>query len=191
MMQRREPCGEVRAIGANLDAERALSRRGQTILGIEQRADTIGETETLQPGRGQNDRRVVAAIELGESGIEIAAQRPHVEMRIAHAQHRLAPQTRGADHGTGRQRGERVVLIGHERVARVLALHDGGQRETGGQLHRHVFQRMHREVGAAIGERGFELFDEEPLATHLRQRAIENLITACRHSEDFYVTRWI
>ncbi len=190
-MQRREPCGELRAVGANLDAERALARRGQTVFGIEQRADAIGETQALQTCRGQNDRRVLAAIELGEPRIEIAAQRPHIEMRIAHAQHRFTPQARGADHGTGRQRGERIVLVGHERVARILALHDGRQREARRKFHRHVFQRMHREVGASIGERGFELFDEQPFTTDLRQRAIENLIATRRHSEDFYVTRWI
>ena len=50
---------------------------------------------------------------------------------------------------------------------------------------------MHREIGTSVGERGFQFLDEEALAAHLRKRAIENLIAACRHSEDFYVTRWI
>jgi hypothetical protein len=50
---------------------------------------------------------------------------------------------------------------------------------------------MNGEVGAAVGERVLQLLHEQTLAADLRQCAIENLIAACRHSEDFYVTRWI
>ena len=47
------------------------------------------------------------------------------------------------------------------------------------------------EVRAAIGQCGFKLLHEQTLTTDFRQSAIENLIATCRHSEDFYVTRWI
>jgi len=50
---------------------------------------------------------------------------------------------------------------------------------------------VHGQVGAAVGQRRFQFLDEEALTTNLRQSAIENLIATCRHSEDFYVTRWI
>ena len=112
VMQRREPRGEFSAIRANLDAERALTRGGQTVFWIEQRADTLAQTQTLQTGGSQNDRGVVAAIEFRQTRIEIAAQRPHFEMRVTHAQHRFAAQARRADHGAGRQRGKRIVIVG-------------------------------------------------------------------------------
>lgn len=190
VMQRCEPCREVRAVGANLDAERALPAAA-TVVGIEQRADALAQTQTLQAGCGQNDRRVIAAIEFRQTRVQIAAQRPHFEVRITHAQHGLAAQAGGADHGAGRQCGERVVLVGDQRVARIFALHDGGQRKAFGQLHRHVFERVHGEVRAAVGESGFQFLHEEALTTNLRQSAIEYLIATCCHSEDFYVTRWI
>ena len=48
VMQRREPRGEIGAIRANLDAERALPRRRQAFVGVEQRADARFEPEPLQ-----------------------------------------------------------------------------------------------------------------------------------------------
>ena len=84
-----------------------------------------------------------------------------------------------------------AILRRHERIARIFAFENRAEREAFGQFHRHVFERMHGEIGAAFGERGFQFLHEQALAADLRQRAIENLIAARRHSEDFYVARWI
>ena len=83
-----------------------LAGSGQAVLRIEQRTDALAQTQTLQTGSGQNDRRIVAAIEFRQTRIQIAAQRLHLEMRITHAQHRFTAQAGGADHGACRQRGQ-------------------------------------------------------------------------------------
>ena len=55
---------------------------------------------------------------------------------------------------------------------------DGGQREAGGKLARHIFEAVHRYVNAAIPEGGLQFLNEDPLvhhagnAGHIRQRNI-------------------
>jgi hypothetical protein len=44
---------------------------------------------------------------------------------------------------------------------------------------------MHREIRAAFQECYFEFLDEQPLAPHLRQRGIEDLVAARRHGHQF------
>lgn len=85
--------------GQYLDAERALSRRRRRLLGSERRLDSRFETEANQPRSGENDRVVLPFVELAQAGIEIAAQRFDLELRISGAQEYLAPQLEGADHG--------------------------------------------------------------------------------------------
>src|SRR5690606_34406321 len=41
---------------------------------------------------------------------------------------------------------------------------------------RHVFQGVHGQVGTAVEQGSFELFDEQALAAHLGQGAVENLV---------------
>ena len=89
--------------------------------------------EPLQAGRGEDDRVVSAFVELAQARVHVAAQRLDDELRKALAQLRLAPQARSADDRAVGQRVERVVAIGNERVARVLARHDRGEREAVGR----------------------------------------------------------
>ena len=43
---------------------------------------------------------------------------------------------------------------------------------------------MHRDVGAFLGERDFELLHEQSLAAHLRERPVEDAVAARRHADD-------
>jgi hypothetical protein len=40
-------------------------------------------------------------------------------------------------------------------------------------------------VGAALGHRHFQFLDEQALAAHLGQGAIQNLVAAGRHADNF------
>ena len=42
---------------------------------------------------------------------------------------------------------------------------------------------MHGKMGAAVLQRHFQLLDEQPFAAHLRQRFVEDLVTAGGHAE--------
>ena len=85
-------------------------------------------------------------------------------MRKARAQLALAAQARGAHHAAGRQHGQVLILIRDKRIVRVFALADSGQYETFRHVHWHILQRMHGKIGAAVFQRGFQLFHEQSLA---------------------------
>ena len=59
------------------------------------------------------------------------------------------------------------------------------EHEAGRQLHRHVLQRMHGQVRAAVFERRLQFLDEQALAADLGQRAVEDLVAARGHAEQF------
>ena len=139
----------------------------------------------FEPGRREHDRVVLAFVELAQPRVEVAAQRLDLHVRTQRAQLHDAPQARGADARAVRQFVERRVARRHEGIARVFALEHRGELEAFGQLHRHVFQRMHGELRAPFFERGLELLDEQALAADLRQRAVEDLVAARRHAEQF------
>jgi hypothetical protein len=67
--------------------------------------------------------------------------------------------------GQIRQRG---VAVGDKRIARVFAGADGRQLETVGQVHRHVFHGMHRQIGAAFLQGDFQFFNEQPFTADFR-----------------------
>ncbi len=72
-----------------------------------------------------------------------------------------------------------------EGIAGVFALQHGTEREAGGQFHRHVLERMHGQVGAALFQGGFKLLDEQPLAADLGQRTVEDLVATGGHAQQF------
>ena len=72
---------------------------------------------------------------------------------------------------------------GNKGVAWVFTLHHTGQRKTVGQVHGHVFEGMHRQVGAAFFQRGFQLFHEQAFATHLAEGPVQDLVTLGGHSQ--------
>jgi hypothetical protein len=66
--------------------------------------------------------------------------------------------------------------LGDNHVAGVFALCNATEMEPTRKFGWHVFERMHREVGAPLDERLFDLLDENALATNFAQSAILNAI---------------
>jgi hypothetical protein len=93
---------------------------------------------------------------------------------------RLAPQAGGAYHRARGQRGQALVLRGDECIARILAREDRRQREAGRQFGRHVLHRVHRDVGAALGQRRFQFLHEQAFAALFRKRHFQQLVAARR-----------
>ncbi|MNN14774.1 hypothetical protein D3C81_1278540 [compost metagenome] len=172
MVERRQPCGQLGAAGWGLDAKRALPGSRQRRFNGDQRADAVIQAQALEPRGGQDDGAVFAAVKLAEPRVEVAAQRLDHQVRIAGAQQGLAAQAGGADHSAGRHLVERGEAVRNQCVARVFALHHRGQREAGGQFHRHILERMHRQVRAAFVHRELQFFDKQTLAADFRQRTV-------------------
>ena len=104
--KRQQRGDDVGAIGAAFERERALPDGGQAVLRIEQRRDPLAEAQPLQTRGGEDDRVVLALVELAQPRVDVAAQRHDRQQRIALAQLRFAAQARRADARAARQLGE-------------------------------------------------------------------------------------
>jgi hypothetical protein len=98
---------------------------------------------------------------------------------------RLSAQATGADNRPRRQGLQAVEVVGDEGIAWVFALEHGGEGEAFGQLHWHIFQGVHREIGPPLFHCDFELFDEQALTAHFGQGTVEDLVATRRHAKDF------
>ena len=188
-MGQRSQCGpHIVAVAADFNAQGTLPGGGQHGGGLENLADAFTQAQALETGSGQHDGLVLTLVELAQPGVEVAAQRLNAHIAAAQGGQRLAQQHQaaqagGAHHGTGRQVGQARAVGRHPGIARVFAVHHAGQRKPGGQLHRHIFERMHGQVGPAFFQCGFQLLDEQALATHLAQGAVQNLVAPGGHAQ--------
>ena len=139
--------------------------------------------QALEAGRGQHDGVVLTFVELAQPRVQVAAQGLNAQVRPQGLEQHQPAQARSADHRALRQGRQAGVGVGDKRVTRVFALHHAGQRKAGRQIHGHVFERMHGDVGTAVGQRGFEFFDKQTLAANLAQRAVQNLVALRGHAQ--------
>ena len=133
----------------------------------------------------------MALIQLSQARLYVAAQGFDVKMRKARAQLAFTPQAGGADHAGPRQALQIAIVVGHERVSRILALCDGGDAESSLQVHRHILHRMHRDVCLPGIECEFEFLDEQPLASDFRERGAEHAIALGSHAKQLRLQRRI
>ena len=106
--------------------------------------DAISPTEAAQAGGGEQDGIVLAFVEFAEAGIEVAAHGFDDEVGPHLAELGGAAEGAGADLCAAREFEERLADDG---VARVFAGGRGGEREPGGQLGGHVFERVDGDLG--------------------------------------------
>ena len=169
MRQRAQRGQQVGAVSAHFNAQGALPGSGQHLGGLKRLADACGQPQPFQARRRQHDGRVLTFVELAQARVQIAAQRFNLQIRPQRLQQHQTAQARRADDSALRQIRQRGKLIRHQRVARVFALQHAGQRKAVGQVHRHVFERMHGDVGASFCQRNFEFLDEQPFAADFAQ----------------------
>ena len=167
MGQRRKGVDQVLAITAHFNAQGPLARGRQHGCVGECGADALAHLQPFEARCGQNNRVVLAFVELAQTGVEVAAQGLNLQVRPQGLQQHLAAQAGGAHHRTLRQRFQAGVARRNEGVMGVFSFHHAGQCEAFRKLHRHVFERVHGDVGAAFFQRHFQLFHEQPLAPHL------------------------
>ena len=74
MVQRTQDVGKVGASGGDFDAQCALPCRGQAVGRREDFADAAVQAQALQAGGGKDDGIVIAVVELGQAGLDVAAQ---------------------------------------------------------------------------------------------------------------------
>jgi len=88
---------------ATFDTDGALATGRQAVVDTDRRGDTVFESQPDQAGRCEDDRVVLAGIELGQAGIDVAAQKADFQIGTARQQLRLTTQAGGADDTAGEQ----------------------------------------------------------------------------------------
>ncbi len=134
-----------------------------------------------QAGGSQQDRVVLAFVELAQARVDIAAHGLHLEIWPELAQLRGAAERTGADLNAQRQIGQ---LPAHHGIARIFTLGNGRQHEAFGQFGGQVFQTVHGQVGAAVEQRFFDLFGEEALGADLGQRDVGDFVAGSLNDFD-------
>ena len=167
----------------DFNAQRTLPRSGQHERGLEHLGNARLQVQSLESCCGKHDAVVQTLVKLLQTGIEVAAQRFNAQIRAQSAQQCHTAQTGGAHDSALWQVGEIRIAGRHPGVSRVLALHHTGQGKPGWQLHRHVFERMHRQIGATLFQRSFQLFDKQAFTTDFAQRAVQNLVALGCHAQ--------
>ena len=101
------------------------------------------------------------------------------------------PQAAGADASPRRKRGERYAGARDEHVAGVGALGDGGQPQAGRQRRGQVFHGMDGAIDASGQQRLFDLLDEEPFATDVGERAVDEAIAGRLDDDEGRAALWV
>ena len=186
VVQRTQDVGKVGASGGDFDAQCALPCRGQAVGRREDFADAAVQAQALQAGGGKDDGIVIAVVELGQAGLDVAAQGFDGQVRELCPQLCFAAQAGCADDCACGHFFQTRILIGYERVKRAGAFADCRQCEPFRQFHRHVFDGVDGQIGTAVLQCLFEFFDKQAFAADFRQCAVEDLVAARRHAQNFH-----
>ena len=74
--------------------------------------------------------------------------------------------------------------IRDESIAGVGPLEHTGELERVRQFHRHVLERMHRQLGATVEQREFEFLGEQAFAADVGERPILDLVATSGHADE-------
>ena len=166
--------------GADGDADDSLSGGGHHGVGVERQHRCVVEMEAFDTRQSQQAGRAVAAADLFDAGLDVAADEGDTQVGAGVEQLRLAAEGVGADGGAVGQRGERgrrgsgVVQAGPRMraVAGVLAAEGAGEDDAGGELGLEVLEAVDGEVDAAVEQGLVDFLAEEAFAADLGQVAV-------------------
>src|SRR5262249_13310757 len=133
---------------------------------------SVGLADAAQAGYGQDQGDDLAAVQLGQSGIDVAPHRRELQLRPVPGQLRLPSHRAGTHRGAGRQVGEFTPVRGDHAVLDVLAIQVRGEDQAVWDRHvtGDVLQAVHRDVDLTVEQRPVDLTNERALATSGGQR---------------------
>ena len=172
---------ELLLAGTDLQRERALRRLRQHHVRLEPQADLVGEPETVEAARREDDRVEPALAALAQPRVDVAAQRLDRERGLEREQLCTPARGRRADAHLRLDRRRTA-----ERVARIVTLEIRADRETFGIARRHVLRAVHGDVDPAGEQRLLELLDEDAARADLPERLRAVLVAGGRdrHQRD-------
>ena len=114
-----------------------------------------------------------------------------MQVRTASQQLGLTAQARRADNAALGQIVEAGKGVGDESITRIFALANTEQTQTFREVHRHVFHGVHGDVSFVFEQSGFQLLDEQTLATDFRQRRVQQLVATADHGHQRHHKTWV
>ena len=158
----------------HLDGQRALAGRGRG--GRRDRAarrSRPARPSRFRPARASTMRVGIARVELGQAGVDVAAQHARSAGPAGGAaacawRRRLAVPMRAPCGRASNEAWLRLTKASRGSSRSGMA----AMTRPGGRLGRHVLHRVHRAVDAAVEQRLLDLLGEQPLAADLEQAAV-------------------
>ena len=121
VVERGQAGHEVGVVGAALDRERALPGSGEHLERVEHLGGVVEAAEAGQAGAGQQHGVVLAAGDLADAGVHVAADAGDVQAQAEGLELGGAARGAGADPAALRQLAEGEAVTGDDDVAGVLA----------------------------------------------------------------------
>ena len=149
----------------SLDGQRALADGGTHDVGAEDFADDVAPAESAQARGCQHNRVILSALDLGDAGIDVAANGLNIEIGPDAAELRYAPQRTGADLCA---EFDIAQFAADDGVARIGPLRKGGDGEAFGQLGGQIFQAVDGKIDAFVEQGFLDLAGEEAFAAGSR-----------------------
>src|SRR5271166_5136899 len=177
VVQKRQVLTHGNITFADLDAKRALSSRGAHETLREHFPHPLRLAKTCQSSGSQDDGVVLALLQLAHASINISPQRMNHQITSDSLQLRLPPQAAGAHARALRQRADAFVLDREEHVARINPSGDRNQLKSRRQFGGQIFQAVHREIYAALGQGLLDLFGEHALGADLGESDVGDLVS--------------
>ena len=158
-----------------LDGERALSHGGAHDVRPEDFADDVAPAPTAgaDSAAASTIASYVAALDLIDAGVHVAADGLNVEVGPDEPELRDAAEGAGADH---RAEFQIAQLAADDGVIRIGAARDSRDGEAGRQVGWQVLHAVHGEVDAAVEQRFFDFLGEETFAADSVERGVENFV---------------
>ena len=180
--------GGVFGVGA-FHRQQPLADRRDEKVGGQDFANVRFQSDAAQPGDGEDEGVAFAGVELGDSGLEVSADRPGLEFWKSPAQQRGSARAGGSDDRAVGELAEGEIFARDDGVAGVLGESDGGEDEGvggggGGGGGSHVLEGVDGEVGAVGEELGLEVFDEKFFSADVGEGLVGDVIAAGGDADD-------
>ena len=157
---------------AGLDGQGALAGGRRVDDRVEEAFHDTAQAQAVEAGGGQQDGVSLAIGQLGQAGVDVAAQHDDLKVRPGGQALGGAAQGGGAEAGALGQVFQCLPLVADEGVAGVFALGDGGDGQAGRHLGRDVLHRVDGGVDAAVQQGFLDLLGEQRLAADFQQAAV-------------------
>jgi cyclase len=169
----RKRCFKSGALLQRLNRQRALADGGANDVGAENLADDVAPSKSSKSRSRKHDGVVLAALDLANTGIYIAADVLDFEIRPDAPKLGDAPKRAGSHFGA---EFDVAQFAADDGIARIGPLRKRGDGEAFGKFGGQVLQAMHREVNALVEQSFFDLACEEAFTRNIVKRRVQNAI---------------